>query len=175
MPIKVELKSFYVEGNKLHLTLEFPDEVVVVGSGQAVAVPSKVGRQDILRCRDISQVFYILRSAGDTEGASKVKAFQVSENVVGRRLTPRKAADLLFPVKKVKKGLVSSDPVRISGRVYGDILAWYSRFEGVGVDESNYTRMVDAKIHSRYTSLSLFCTSGTDEELEAEFAKVNDV
>jgi hypothetical protein len=174
MPIKVELKSFYVEGNKLHLTLEFPDEVQVDSNIQAEASPIKVDRQQILRCNNVSQVLYLLKASPDK--CLAVKSFQVSENEVGRRLTPRKIADLLFPKKQTAVEVIEKSQASIEEyRGYQEVLRYYNLFADAGVNESNYTRIVNPEIVTKYTSLSLFCSRGSEDQIQAELNTLNGI
>jgi len=176
MPIRVELKSFYVEDNRLHITLEFPDHVQVVSETQAEAFPTPVNRQQILKCRNVSEVLYLLNNNGHKEKGKLIKSFQVSENDSGRRMTPRKIADLLFPVSRMsvkKADTIVSQPT--SFREYSDTIKYYNAFVDSGVDETNYTQMVSSQIVFKFTSLPLFCSRGSEDEIEAELKRLNGI
>lgn len=169
MAIEVKLLSFYVEGDKLHITLKFPSEVVVSGPESAIAAPSTVGRKEVMACKNLSAVYYILKTAGMYGEMTRLREANDAELAVGRRMTPKKAAELLFPTKIVKKQEMKMvvEDVK-SARTYADAIVIYRRFEEIGFDESNYAQKITPWIAKKYSNLLLFCTVGSDEEIASE-------
>lgn len=169
MSIEVKLLSFYVEGDKLHITLKFPSEVVVSGPESAVAVSGSVGRKEIMACKNLSGVYYALKTAGMHDEMTRLRKANDAELAVSRRMTPKKAAEVLFPTKLVK----TQEAKRVvedvkSARTYADSLVIYRRFEEVGFDESNYAQKISPLIAKKYSNLLLFCTVGSEEEIASE-------
>jgi len=169
MAIEVKLLSFYVEGDKLNITLQFPSEVVVSGPDSAVAAPATVGRKEVMACRSLSDVYYLLKTSGMYAQMTALREANDAELSVNRRMTPRKAAELLFPTKLVKKQTTERtvDEVK-SARSYGNALVIYRQFEELGFDESNYIQKISPSIAKKYSNLLLFCTVGSDDEITSE-------
>jgi hypothetical protein len=164
--IEVKLVGFHVEGDKLHLTLQFPDLVKVseVPSG-VVAVQQKPKRQDILRCKDLDHVRLLIKPYPDLVEIFNREQEEMNEN--GERMTVKKAAALLYTVAHDKKRIRQEPKPAISfdqsqGSV--DVAARYNLLKDLGYTTVNYSQKIPEWLGHKYPSMMFFCSGASDEE-----------
>lgn len=172
--IEVKLISFFVDGDKLHMTLQFPDAVKVVDSPVSlVATPTKPKRQDILKCKTIDHVYHLLKNA--PEMGKILREYQDEMNETGERLTVRKAAEKLFPAahdlgkrpeKKREEGEVKPAHVRPVSAGRSDASERFEKMREAGFNGSNYIQRIGETLSQKYANLLLFCALADDNEFD---------
>jgi hypothetical protein len=165
--IEVKLVGFHVEGDKLHLTLQFPDLVKVseVPSG-VVAVQQKPKRQDILRCKDLDHVRHLIKPYPDLVEIFNREQEDMNEN--GERMTVKKAAAILYTVAHDKKRIRQDPKPAISfdqsqGSV--DVTARYNLLKDLGYTTVNYLQKIPESLGQKYPSMMFFCSGASEIEL----------
>jgi hypothetical protein len=170
--IEVKLISFFVDGDKLHMTLQFPESIKVVDSPVSlVATPTKPKRQDILKCKTIEHVYHLLKNA--PEMGKILREYQDGMNETGERLTVRKAAEKLFPAshdlskrpeKKREAGEAKPALVRPVSAGRADTSERFEKMKEAGYTYSNYIQRIGTDLSQRYENLLLFCSLADDNE-----------
>jgi hypothetical protein len=173
--IEVRLVSFYVDGKNLHLTLEFPDQVVVKNEQKAVASPEKLGRQDILRCRTLTEVLFRLKNEPET--CAVVQRYQREENANGRRATPRKVAELLFPTKTSKVKVYKNEEkavIPVANRSAKEITELYQMFEDQGINDVAFRSLADPVLVGKFGNIAYLCSQGSMTEIQSAISQCSD-